>query len=283
MQSEAATVTTLDPTTEPLLVVNNLQTFFFGEGRIVKAVDGITYSLNPGETVGIVGESGSGKSVSSLSVMRLIDSPPGRIVGGEIRFDGDDVLTMTDEEMRDLRGNKISMIFQEPLTSLNPVFSIGDQIMEPLILHQGLNRRDARDRAVEMLQLVGVPSPGERVKAYPHQLSGGMRQRAMIAMALSCNPQLLIADEPTTALDVSIQAQILELMRNLQRDFGSSMIFITHDLGVVNEMCDRVIVMYAGRIVEQGTTQQIFSNPKHPYTWGLFDCLPNIEERKVSG
>ncbi len=280
MQSEAATVTTLDPTTEPLLVVNNLQTFFFGEGRIVKAVDGISYSLNPGEVVGIVGESGSGKSVSSLSVMRLIDSPPGKIVGGEIRFDGDEILNMTDKEMRDLRGNKISMIFQEPLTSLNPVFSIGDQIMEPLMLHQGLNRRDAKDRAVEMLQLVGVPSPGERVKAYPHQLSGGMRQRAMIAMALSCNPRLLIADEPTTALDVSIQAQILELMRNLQRDFGSSMIFITHDLGVVNEMCDRVIVMYAGRIVEQGTTQQIFSNPKHPYTWGLFDCLPNIEERK---
>jgi len=280
VQTVAATSQTLDSTAEPLLVVNNLQTYFFGEGRIVKAVDGISYTLNPGEVIGIVGESGSGKSVSSLSLMRLIDSPPGRIVGGEIRFDGDNLLGMTDDEMRGIRGNKISMIFQEPLTSLNPVYSIGEQIMEPLVLHQGLNKRDARDRAIEMLQRVGVPSPVERIKAYPHQLSGGMRQRAMIAMALSCNPRLLIADEPTTALDVSIQAQILELMRDLQRDFGSSMIFITHDLGVVSEMCDRVLVMYAGRIVEQGTTQQIFSGPKHPYTWGLFDCLPRIEERK---
>ena len=280
VQTEASPVQTLGSATEPLLVVNNLQTYFFGEGRIVKAVDGISYTLNPGEVIGIVGESGSGKSVSSLSLMRLVDSPPGRIVGGEISFDGDNVLGMTDAEMRGIRGNKISMIFQEPLTSLNPVYSIGEQIMEPLMLHQGLNKRDARDRAIEMLQRVGVPSPVERVKAYPHQLSGGMRQRAMIAMALSCNPRLLIADEPTTALDVSIQAQILELMRDLQRDFGSSMIFITHDLGVVSEMCDRVIVMYAGRIVEQGTTRQIFSSPKHPYTWGLFDCLPKIEERK---
>jgi peptide/nickel transport system ATP-binding protein len=280
VQTAPATVQTIDNATEPLLVVNDLQTYFFGEGRIVKAVDGISYSLNPGEVLGIVGESGSGKSVSSLSLMRLIDSPPGRIVGGQIRFDGDDLLGMSDEEMRRIRGNKISMIFQEPLTSLNPVYSIGEQIMEPLMLHQGLDKRAARDRAIDMLQLVGVPSPAERVKAYPHQLSGGMRQRAMIAMALSCNPRLLIADEPTTALDVSIQAQILELMRDLQRDFGSSMIFITHDLGVVSEMCDRVIVMYAGRIVEQGTTRQIFSSPKHPYTWGLFDCLPKIEDRK---
>ncbi len=280
MQTAPTAVQTIDNATEPLLVVNDLQTYFFGEGRIVKAVDGISYSLNPGEVLGIVGESGSGKSVSSLSLMRLIDSPPGRIVGGEIRFDGDDLLGMSDEEMRRIRGNKISMIFQEPLTSLNPVYSIGEQIMEPLMLHQGLDKRAARDRAMEMLQRVGVPSPAERVKAYPHQLSGGMRQRAMIAMALSCNPRLLIADEPTTALDVSIQAQILELMRDLQRDFGSSMIFITHDLGVVSEMCDRVIVMYAGRIVEQGTTRQIFSSPKHPYTWGLFDCLPKIEDRK---
>ncbi|HEX5164202.1 MAG TPA: ABC transporter ATP-binding protein, partial [Thermomicrobiales bacterium] len=280
VQTEAATVQSVDSTTEPLLVVNDLQTFFFGEGRVVRAVDGISYSLQPGEVVGIVGESGSGKSVSSLSLMRLIESPPGRIVGGEIRFEGDDLLGMTDAEMRDIRGNKISMIFQEPLTALNPVYTIGDQIMEPLVLHQGLKRPAARDRAIEMLQRVGVPSPAERIKAYPHQLSGGMRQRAMIAMALSCNPRLLIADEPTTALDVSIQAQILELMRELQRDFGSSMIFITHDLGVVSEMCDRVIVMYAGRIVEQGSTRQIFTNPTHPYTWGLFDCLPKIEERK---
>ena len=280
VQTASAAVQTTESTTEPLLVVDSLQTYFFGEGRIVKAVDGISYSLNPGEVIGIVGESGSGKSVSSLSLMRLIDSPPGRIVGGEIRFDGDDLVGMSEEELRGIRGNKISMIFQEPLTSLNPVFSIGEQIMEPLMLHQGLDKRAARDRAIEMLQRVGVPSPVERVKSYPHQLSGGMRQRAMIAMALSCNPRLLIADEPTTALDVSIQAQILELMRDLQRDFGSSMIFITHDLGVVSEMCDRVLVMYAGRIVEQGTTRQIVSSPKHPYPWGLFDCLPKIEERK---
>jgi peptide/nickel transport system ATP-binding protein len=271
---------TVDRATEPLLVVNDLQTYFFGEGRIVRAVDGISYSLDPGEVIGIVGESGSGKSVSSLSLMRLIDSPPGKIVGGQVRFDGDNLLGMTEAEMRRIRGNKISMIFQEPLTSLNPVYTIGDQIMEPLTLHQNVSKREARNRAIEMLQRVGVPSPAERIKAYPHQLSGGMRQRAMIAMALSCNPRLLIADEPTTALDVSIQAQILELMRDLQRDYGSSMIFITHDLGVVSEMCDRVIVMYAGRIVEQGTTRQIFTSPKHPYTWGLFDCLPKIEERK---
>jgi len=265
---------------EPLLTVNNLQTYFFGEGGVVKAVDGISYQINRGETVGIVGESGSGKSVGALSLMRLIESPPGKIVGGEIIFDGDNVLTMSDAEMRHLRGNNISMIFQEPLTSLNPVYSIGDQLMEPFILHQQLNKRDARDRAAEMLKLVGVPSPVERLKAYPHQLSGGMRQRAMIAMALSCNPQLLIADEPTTALDVSIQAQILDLMQGLQTEFGSSMIFITHDLAVVNEMCDHVIVMYSGRIVEQGSKQTIFNSPKHPYTWGLFDCLPRIEEKK---
>jgi len=280
VQVATDTIQTAGASTEPLLVVDSLQTYFFGEGRVVRAVDGISYSLNAGEVIGIVGESGSGKSVSSLSLMRLIDSPPGRIVGGDVHFDGDNLLTMTEEEMRGIRGNKISMIFQEPLTSLNPVYSIGEQIMEPLVLHQGLGKREARDRAIEMLQRVGVPSPAERVKAYPHQLSGGMRQRAMIAMALSCNPRLLIADEPTTALDVSIQAQILELMRDLQRDYGSSMIFITHDLGVVSEMCDRVIVMYAGRIVEQGTTSQIFASPKHPYTWGLFDCLPKIEERK---
>jgi len=265
---------------EPLLQVSGLQTYFFGEGGVVKAVDGISYDVAPGEVLGIVGESGSGKSVGALSLMRLIDSPPGRIVGGSVHFDGDDLLAMGDNEMRGIRGNKISMIFQEPLTSLNPVFTIGDQIMEPLILHQGLTKNEARQRAIDMLNRVGVPSPSERIKAYPHQLSGGMRQRAMIAMALSCNPRLLIADEPTTALDVSIQAQILELMRELQRDSGSAMMFITHDLGVVNEMCDRVNVMYAGRIVETGTTRQIFTSPKNPYTWGLFDCLPRIEEKQ---
>jgi peptide/nickel transport system ATP-binding protein len=264
----------------PLLRVQNLQTSFFGDGGVVKAVDGISYDVVAGEVLGIVGESGSGKSVGALSLMRLIDSPPGRIMGGKVLFEGDDVLTMSEQELRKLRGNQIAMIFQEPLTSLNPVFTIGEQLSEPLMLHQGLTKRQATARGAEILARVGVPSPHERLKSYPHQLSGGMRQRAMIAMALSCNPRLLIADEPTTALDVSIQAQILELMRELQRDFGSSMMFITHDLGVVNEMCDRVNVMYAGRIVETGTTKQIFSNPKNPYTLGLFDCLPRIEEQQ---
>ena len=264
----------------PLLKVENLHTSFFGEGGVVRAVDGISYEVGPGEVLGIVGESGSGKSVGALSLMRLIDSPPGKITEGRVLFEGDDVLAMSEAELRHVRGNRIAMIFQEPLTSLNPVYTIGDQIMEPLMLHQQLSKRAAHDRAAEVLERVGVPSPVERLKAYPHQLSGGMRQRAMIAMALSCNPKLLIADEPTTALDVSIQAQILELMRELQRDYGSAMMFITHDLGVVHEMCDRVNVMYAGRIVEQGTTRQIFTNPKNPYTWGLFDCLPRIEEKQ---
>jgi peptide/nickel transport system ATP-binding protein len=265
---------------EPLLEVKNLQTYFFGESGIVRAVDGVSYRINAGESLGVVGESGSGKSVSALSLMRLIETPPGRIVGGSMHFDGDNLLDMSTSEMRKIRGNSISMIFQEPLTSLNPVFTIGDQIIEPLMLHQGLNRSVARERAVEMMQRVGVPSPAERLKSFPHQLSGGMRQRAMIAMALCCNPKLLIADEPTTALDVSIQAQILELMRDLQRELNTSMIFITHDLAVVNEMCDHVLVMYSGRVVEHGTTRQIFTSPKHPYTWGLFDCLPRIEEPK---
>lgn len=265
---------------EPLLAVNNLQTFFFSESGVVKAVDGVSYGIQAGQSLGVVGESGSGKSVSALSLMRLIESPPGRIVGGTVRFDGEDLLAMSDSEMRAVRGNSISMIFQEPLTSLNPVFTIGDQIMEPLMLHQGLSRAESRLRAAEMMQRVGVPSPAERLKSFPHQLSGGMRQRAMIAMALCCNPKLLIADEPTTALDVSIQAQILDLMQHLQRELNTSMIFITHDLAVVNEMCDHVLVMYSGRVVEHGTTRQIFTSPKHPYTWGLFDCLPKIEERK---
>jgi peptide/nickel transport system ATP-binding protein len=265
---------------EPLLVVENLQTSFFGQAGVVRAVDGISYTLREGETLGVVGESGSGKSVSALSLMRLIESPPGRIVGGSVRFDGEDVLALSDAAMRRIRGNSISMIFQEPLTSLNPVFTIGEQIMEPLMLHQGLSRRAAAQRAAEMLALVGVPAPSERLKSYPHQMSGGMRQRAMIAMALSCHPKLLIADEPTTALDVSIQAQILELMRNLQRELQMSMIFITHDLAVVNEMCNHVLVMYAGRVVEHGTTRDIFSQPRHPYSWGLFDCLPRIDEPK---
>jgi peptide/nickel transport system ATP-binding protein len=267
-------------TTEPLLLVEDLRTSFFSEGREVKAVDGISYDLQPGEVLGIVGESGSGKSVGALSLIRLIDSPPGKIISGRVLFEGEDILTMSDSELRHLRGNQIAMIFQEPLTSLNPVFTIGNQLIEPIMLHQQLSKNDARTRAVDLLRQAGVPSPEERLKAFPHQLSGGMRQRAMIAMALSCNPKLLIADEPTTALDVSIQAQILDLMRQLQHDYGSSMMFITHDLAVVNEMCDRVNVMYAGRIVEHATTRQLFTNPKHPYSWGLFDCLPRIEEPK---
>ncbi len=261
-----------------LLRVRDLKTHFFSEGTVVRAVDGISYDVRRGEVLGVVGESGSGKSVSGLSLMRLIDSPPGKIIDGSIEFDGQDVLQLTDREMRRVRGNKISMIFQEPLTSLNPVYTIGNQMAEPLTLHQGMSTNQAWERAEEMLRLVGVPSPGERLKDYPHQLSGGMRQRVMIGMALSCNPQLLIADEPTTALDVSIQAQILELMRELQRDLGTSMIFITHDLGVVSEMCDRVNVMYGGRIVEQADVGRLFDRPSHPYTWGLLDCLPRFED-----
>ncbi len=265
---------------EPLVIVEDLRVSFFSEGQEVKAVDGISYDLKRGEVLGVVGESGSGKSVSALSLMQLIDSPPGQILGGKMIFDGEDIMSMSNSELRDLRGNDIAMIFQEPLTSLNPVFTIGDQIMEPLILHQGLSKSRAEERAIELLRQVGVPSPEERVKNHPHELSGGMRQRAMIAMALSCGPKLLIADEPTTALDVSIQAQILDLMRDLQHESGASMMFITHDLAVVNEMCDRVNVMYSGRIVEQSTTYQLFSDPKHPYAWGLFDSIPRIEEEK---
>ena len=279
-QDTATTSGTEQPAAEPLLVVNDLRVSFFSEGQEVKAVDGISYDLKRGEVLGIVGESGSGKSVSALSLMQLIDSPPGKIIGGEVLFDGEDVLGMSTRELHNLRGNDIAMIFQEPLTALNPVFTVGDQIMEPLTLHQNLSKRQAEERAIELLRQVGVPSPAERVKNFPHEMSGGMRQRAMIAMALSCGPKLLIADEPTTALDVSIQAQILDLMRDLQHESDTSMMFITHDLAVVNEMCDRVNVMYSGRIVEQGTTNQLFTSPKHPYAWGLFDSIPRIEEEK---
>ena len=278
-QQSAATATG-NPAADNLLEVSDLRVSFFSEGQEVKAVDGISYDLKRGEVLGIVGESGSGKSVSALSLMQLIDSPPGRILGGQINFDGEDVLSMSRRELHNLRGNDIAMIFQEPLTALNPVFTIGEQIMEPLMIHQDMTKRQAQERAVELLRQVGVPSPEARVKNFPHEMSGGMRQRAMIAMALSCNPKLLIADEPTTALDVSIQAQILDLMRDLQRESQTSMMFITHDLAVVNEMCDRVNVMYSGRIVEQGTTRQLFSDPKHPYSWGLFDSIPRIEEER---
>ncbi len=265
---------------EPLLSVRNLKTYFYTDEGVVKAVDGLSYDLHKGETLGIVGESGCGKSVHALSIMRLIPTPPGKIVDGKILFEGRDLLALSDEEMRRIRGNRIAMIFQEPMTSLNPVLTIGEQIAEAVMLHQKLDRRAAWERAIEMLDKVRIPLARQRVRDYPHQFSGGMRQRVMIAMALSCNPSILIADEPTTALDVTIQAQILDLMRELQREFGMSIIFITHNLGVVAEMCDNVVVMYAGRPVEHTSVQRLFREPKHPYTWGLLHSVPKLYERR---
>ena len=259
-----------------LLEVKDLKTYFYTDSGVAKAVDGVTFSLDKGKTLGIVGESGCGKSVTSLSIMRLVDPATGRNEGGSIVFDGQDLLTLPEKEMRKLRGNRISMIFQEPMTSLNPVFTIGDQISESLKLHKGLDKKAARDRAIELLELVGIPEAGKRVDEYPHQLSGGMRQRVMIAMALACSPRLIIADEPTTALDVTIQAQILDLLRNLKDKINSSIMFITHDLGVIAEMADYVVVMYAGRIVEQGTAEEIFAHPAHPYTIGLMASKPVV-------
>ena len=261
-----------------LLEVKDLKTYFYTEDGVVPAVDGVSFSLNRGETIGIVGESGSGKSVTSLSVMRLVPYPPGRITGGEIIFEGENILGKTDEEMRRIRGNEISMIFQEPMTSLNPVFTVGDQIMEAIILHQNVGKREAQVKAVEMLQRVGIPSPERRIRDFPHQMSGGMRQRVMIAMALSCNPKLLIADEPTTALDVTIQAQILDLMMDIKREFGTSIMLITHDLGVIAETVDKVVVMYAGKIVESTDVISIFQKPMHPYTEGLLGSIPKVNE-----
>ena len=262
---------------EPLLEIDNLETHFFTQAGVVRAVDGISYSVRAGETLGVVGESGCGKSVTALSILRLIASPPGRIVAGSIRFAGANLLDLTEREMEDIRGNEISMIFQEPMTSLNPLMTIGRQVGEAIALHRGLSRREASDEAVEMLRRVHIPEPERRVHAYPHQLSGGMRQRAMIAMALSCNPKLLIADEPTTALDVTIQAQILDLMRELQDTTGAAIILITHDMGVVAENADRVVVMYAGRKVEEASADDLFERPGHPYTKGLLGSLPNLE------
>ena len=260
-----------------LLVVKNLKTHFFTHEGIVKAVDGISFSLNEGETLGLVGESGCGKSVSSLSIMRLIPDPPGKIVDGEIWFEGKNLLKLDLKKMRDIRGKKISMIFQEPMTSLDPVFTIGSEIMETIQLHQGLKKEQARKRAINILKIVGFPDPEVRINNYPHQLSGGMRQRAMIAMALSCNPTLLIADEPTTALDVTIQAQILKLINDLKKEFGTSVLLITHDLGVIAEMCEYVAVMYAGHIVEYTDVNTLFSNPLHPYTLGLNKSIPRMD------
>jgi len=261
-------------TTEPLLKVINLKTYFFTDEGVVKAVDDVDLEIYKGETLGIVGESGCGKSVTALSILRLIPSPPGKIVGGQILFRGQELLKLSNSEMRKIRGNEISMIFQEPMTSLNPVFTIGNQIAEAIQLHQGLSKKASLEKAVDMLKLVGIPSPERRVKEYPHQLSGGMRQRAMIAMALSCNPSLLIADEPTTALDVTIQAQILDLMTNLKKDFDMAVMLITHDLGIIAETAARVVVMYAGKVVEEADVYSIFEDPKHPYTQGLLRSIP---------
>ncbi|MGE5553995.1 MAG: ABC transporter ATP-binding protein [Betaproteobacteria bacterium] len=262
---------------ETLLVVKNLRTSFFTHVGEVKAVDGIDFEVGKGEAVALVGESGCGKSVTALSIMRLL-SHPGKIVGGSVEFEGRSLVDLPDREMHKIRGNEISMVFQDPMTSLNPVLTIRQQLSETLMLHQGMNRRQAGERAVELLRMVGIPSPERRVSQYPHQFSGGMRQRVMIAMALSCNPKLLIADEPTTALDVTIQAQILELMKELKQKLNTSIILITHDLGVVAGLCSRVIVMYAGKIVEQGSLREIFYHPQHPYTWGLLKSVPRLHD-----
>jgi len=262
-------------TNEALLDVRGLKTCFFLERGTVKAVDGIDFTIHKGRTLGLVGESGCGKSVTALSIMRLVPSPPGKIVEGEVNFGGRDLLKLDYDEIRKIRGASIAMIFQDPTAALNPVFTVGEQIAEAIQLHQGLSKKEAYDRAAEMLGLVGIPSAKERVHDYPHQFSGGMRQRVMIAMALSCRPSLLIADEPTTNLDVTIQAQILELMKQLKETFGSSILFITHDFGIVAEMCDDVAVMYAGDIVEYADSISLFCNPKHPYTLGLLRCIPS--------
>ncbi|WP_353211463.1 ABC transporter ATP-binding protein [Rhodovarius sp.] len=261
--------------TEPLLSVEQLQTHFATSDGINRAVDGVSFHVNAGETLAIVGESGCGKSVTAMSILRLIPEPPGKIAGA-IKFQGKDLLKLSDREMRAIRGNSISMIFQEPMTSLNPVLTVGRQIGETLRLHQGLSAHQAEERAIEMLELVGIPEARRRVREYPHQLSGGMRQRVMIAIALACNPKLLIADEPTTALDVTIQAQILDLMRDLKHRVGAAIVLITHDLGVVAEVAERVIVMYAGRKVEEATVAQLFAKPRHPYTQGLLGSVPKL-------
>ncbi len=263
---------------EKLLELKNLKTYFFTEEGVSKAVDGVDFEIYRGETLGVVGESGCGKSVTSLSVMRLIPELPGKIVEGEILFKDRDLTKLSQSEMRKIRGNEISMIFQEPMTSLNPVFTIGDQISEAITIHKNISKKEAIEQSVEMLRKVGIPLPEQRVHEYPHQLSGGMRQRVMIAMALSCDPELLIADEPTTALDVTIQAQILDLMNSLKDKYNMSIMMITHDLGVIAEICDRVAVMYAGKIVEYTDVETLFANPKHPYTWGLMNSIPRMDK-----
>lgn len=263
-----------------LLNIKNLKTYFYTEDGVIKAVDDVSLSIKEGETLGVVGESGCGKSITAMSILRLIPNPPGKIIDGEIIFDGEDLTKVSDAHIRKIRGNKISVIFQEPMTSLNPVFTIGDQIIEAIVIHQNMNQEQARKKAIEMLKLVGIPRAEEVVDAYPHELSGGMRQRAMIAMAMACNPKLLIADEPTTALDVTIQAQILDLMRDLKNKTNTSIMLITHDLGVVAEMADHVVVMYAGKVVEEANVLEIFKNPMHPYTVGLLESKPILNQDK---
>jgi oligopeptide/dipeptide ABC transporter ATP-binding protein len=264
---------------EPLLTVQDLETYFYTDEGVAKAVDGVSFDMNEQETLGIVGESGCGKSVTALSILRLIPDPPGRIEGGHIRFEDIDLLALSEREMRRIRGNEIAMIFQEPMTSLNPVYTVGDQIGEVLRLHRGMAKDESREKAIDMLTRVRIPDAEQRVDEYPHQLSGGQRQRVMIAMALACDPALLIADEPTTALDVTVQAQILDLLNKLQDDFGMAIMLITHDLGVIAETAHRVVVMYAGIVAEIGTAEQVFGGPNHPYTEGLKAAIPKLGEK----
>ncbi|MCE3199024.1 ABC transporter ATP-binding protein [Paenibacillus sonchi] len=265
---------------QPILKVEELHTHFFTERGEVPAVDGVDLYINPGEVLGVVGESGCGKSVTSLSILKLVPNPPGKIVSGRILLKGQDIVPLKEKEMRNIRGDAVSMIFQEPMTSLNPLFTVGQQIIETVRLHRGLSKKDARTHAVDMLRKVGIPRPEAIIDEYPHQLSGGMRQRVMIAMSVSCSPELLIADEPTTALDVTIQAQILDLIRKLNEEQGTAVMLITHDLGVVAEMCQRVAVMYAGKVVEEGSVRDIFKNPLHPYTRGLIQSVPRMGETR---
>ena len=264
-----------------LLQVKDLRTHFTTRDGVVKAVDGVTYDVQEGETIGLVGESGCGKSVSALSILRLVTDPPGRVVGGSVDFEGRDLLTLNEAEMRGVRGNRIAMVFQEPMTSLNPVLTIGRQLTEGLELHLQMGKSEARSRAAELLKIVGIPNADQQLKSYPHQFSGGMRQRVMIAMALSCNPKLLIADEPTTALDVTIQAQILELLQKLSTEIGTSVLIITHNLGVIARYANRVNVMYAGKIVESGMTRDLFTNPQHPYTKGLLKSVQRLDQDRT--
>jgi oligopeptide/dipeptide ABC transporter ATP-binding protein len=268
---------------EPLLSIKDLQTYFFTPEGVVKAVDGVSFDILRGQTLGVLGESGCGKSVTALSIMRLISTPPGRIMNGHIHLEGTDLVGLSLARMRGIRGNRISMIFQEPMTSLNPVYTVGDQIAETYVTHQGLNQKEALGRAIEMLRVVGIPVPERRVQEYPHQLSGGMRQRVMIAMAMACRPKLLIADEPTTALDVTIQAQILDLMLELQEELGMAIMMITHDLGVISEVSDRVVVMYAGEVVESSLIDTLFTAPCHPYTIGLMASIPKLGAKFKEG